>query len=413
MAKVYTFNPALHHILKAIVSPWFKFRYPFHLTNPEILKEMKGPYILLPNHMMKWDVVLIGLIIKDPIQYMASDAHFREKSKRFFMKKLGTFPKSKAKSDLGAIRHMMSLKEQSKIICIYPQGQMSWDGQPLPSFYSTAKLLKLLKIPAYVPVWSGAYAVQPRWSKGRRKGPIEVTIHPLARDGRSFKGMSTDEIFDKLTDLIKTDEYALIRRRKWKYRSKNKAEYLENMLFLCPECRQIATLRSEGDSISCCSCGFSCLLDDQYSFRSAAGKSVPFENPAAWNEWQRTELTGLLKSYNKEKSRDPFMVDRNIQIKTGYRQEPPVLWAEKGEIALFRDRIQLRSEEGTLLNIPLSELSGGHVLTRQKLEFYHEKTLYIFDFPDIRLSGYKWLCAMRALGLPGSYAWASEEAEKI
>lgn len=412
MAKVYTFNRALHHTLRSLVRPWFNKHYPYHLSNPEILKEMKPPYILLPNHMMKWDVVLIGLIIKDPIHYMASDSHFRNKTTRFFMKKLGTFPKSKARSDLNAIKHMINLKEQAKVICIYPEGQMTWDGKTFPLFYSTAKLLKLLKLPVYVPVSRGSYAVQPRWSKERRKGPIEYTIHPLIRDGRSLKQMSVDKIYEQMESLLKRDEYISIEERRWEYSSDSLSEYLENFLFICPECRKIATMYSQGDMFSCRACGFSQKLTPRYHFQSEDLKAARFETPADWNEWQRVKLKELLGSYRETDSLTPFMGDKLLMVKTGYRQNPTRMWAEKGELALYRNHLLLKNETGENRKLPLYEINGVHVMTRHKLEFYHGKTLYMIDFPDIRTSGYKWLCALRLLGLPSSYAWSGEEVEK-
>ncbi len=413
MTKVYTFNTALHHFLRGLVAPWFRKRYDFRLTNPEILEELKPPYILLPNHLMKWDMVLIGILIRDPIHYMASESHFRKKWSSFFLKKLGAFPKAKAKSDLGAIKHMMSLKEQSKIICIYPEGQMSWDGQNLPLFYSTAKLIKMMKIPAYVVVTHGAFAAQPRWAKARRKGPVEYTIKTLSADGRSLKQMSPDEIFNKMETLFQTDEYDFIRTKDWHYESEERAEYLENFLFICPECKEIASMRSHRNTFTCTCCGFSLELDSQYRFKAKGGIYPGIDTPAAWNEWQRTELKELLDNYIREDSHKPFMTDSEMKIQTGYKQDAPRVWTEKGEIGLFKDHIMLRSETGEVRLLPLEELSGIHVMTRQKLEFYHHKTLYMFAFRDIRLSGYKWLCALRTLGLPSSYAWASEDVEKI
>ena len=76
---------------------------------------------------------MIGLMIKDPVHFMASDAHFRDRRKQFFMKLLGAFPKAKAMNDMSAIRYMMGFKKKKKVICIYPEGQMTWDGRIKPN----------------------------------------------------------------------------------------------------------------------------------------------------------------------------------------------------------------------------------------------------------------------------------------
>ena len=414
MAGAYTLHKPLFHTLRFMAGPWFRKHYPVRLTNPEILKEMKPPYVLLPNHMMRWDMVLLGLIIRDPVHFMAADSHFRKNPARFFMKCLGAFPKAKAKNDTAAIRHMMSLREQSKAICIYPEGQMSWDGGSLPLYYSTAKLLKLLKMPVYVPAITGAYAFQPRWAKEKRNGPMEMTIRPLFKDPGELKNLSPDEIYKKMTALVHhTDEYDAIEERGWDYVSEAPAEYLENLLYLCPDCRRIAVLRSEGSRISCTACGFSLELNSRYRFSSPLEETLRFTTPREWNTWQRTALKGLLDEYSRGNEGKPFMIDRDLYIRTGERQSPLRVWTEKGELALLKDHLLLKSGEGEIRILPLEELSGIHVLTRHKLELYHNRTLYTFDFPDVRLSGYKWLCALRLMGLPSSYAWSDEEVEKI
>ena len=412
MNKIHTFTPLLYSFLKNLVAPWFHANYPVKLTNPEILKEMQPPYILLPNHMMKWDMVLLGLKIKDPVHYMAADSHFRKNPGRFCMKALGAFPKAKAKSDLGAIKHMMALKEKHKAICIYPEGQMSWDGGPLPLYYSTAKLLKLLKIPVFVPIHNGAYAAQPRWAKSRRKGPIELTIHPLFPDGSALKKISPDEIYEKLTDLIKTDEYSLLKERNWEYKSSESAEYLENLLFLCPECREIATLTSRGSTISCRSCGFSQTLSSQYTFSNNDLSPGRFPTPREWNAWQRSTLKELLDNYRQKETEASFMEDTDMTIRVADKKGTPREWTRNGKIALQKEHLILSAEEGRK-ELLLKELSGINIMTRQRLELYHNETFYVFDFPDLRDSGYKWLCALRTLGLPSSYAWPGEEIEKF
>ncbi len=413
MSEIHTFNPVLHRVLKNLVKPWFRINYPVKLTNPEILKEMKPPYLLLPNHMMKWDMVLLGLFIKDPVHYMAADSHFRKNPNRYFMKTLGAFPKAKAKSDLGAIRHMIGLKEKSRVISIFPEGQMSWDGGSLPLYYSTAKLIKLLKIPVYVPVHSGAYSVQPRWAKAKRKGPIELTIHPLYKENTDWKSLTPDQIYQDLAHTVSIDEYRIIEENSWDYDSRERAEYLENVLFLCPECRSIAALRSGGNHIICDSCGFTQKLNSRYRWESPEGKPGIFPTPREWNAWQRKTIKILLNQYMSGQSAKPFMMDRDLTIQTADKKGAPRVWTDEGELALMGDHLLLRSGRGEVRLLPLKELSGINVMMRQRLEMYHQETFYVFDFPSPRISGYKWLCALRTLGLPSTYAWPGEEIEKL
>jgi 1-acyl-sn-glycerol-3-phosphate acyltransferase len=408
------FNRSLYAFLKVTVGPWFRIFYPVKVTNPEILKTMKGPFLILPNHIMKWDAVLLSLLFPEPLSSMASESHFRNPFVGYFFSLIGVFPKAKAKSDLGAIRHMMDLKSRNRVICVFPEGQLSWDGGGMPLFYSTAKLIKLLKIPVYVPIFTGGSAVFPRWGKSKRKGTMELTIHTLFADGREIRSLSSDEIFEKMSQIINyKDMDNSIIEKNWHYESSDRAEYLEAILYICPQCRSIASLRSHGNSISCQHCGFKVSLDDQYRFQSESEKEFPLKTPLEWNQWQEKTLPEMLTDYSQEEGENPFMEDRDILIKTGHRMSPLRVWSRRGKLSLFKDHVKLQAEKGEVRLIPFHEMNGVHVMTRQKLEFYHDKQLFVFFFPDPRTSGYKWLCSLRKLGIPSSYAWHGEEVEKI
>ena len=418
MSRVKTFNKGLYLFLKYTVGFWFRIVYPVRVSNPEILKTMKPPYLLLPNHTMKWDAVLLAKLIPEPPHCMAADTHFRKPVIAFFFSLIGAFPKAKAKSDLGAIRHMMELKKRNKVICVYPEGQMNWDGAQMPLFYSTAKLIKLLKLPVYIPHFTGGSAVFPRWGKERRRGPMELSIRCLFENGEEVKGLDVDDIYNRLCEThAYSDLSEGIQSKGWHYESDSRAEYLENALFICPSCRKTVSLRSEGNGIYCRSCGFRAELDDQYHFfyevdtEECCSGFLP-ASPLDWNQWQRRTLPELLKAYRASGEKGPFLKDEKLTIRTGHRMGPLRLWTEKGTMALYQESMELSSREGEIRKLPLNKLSAVHIMTRQTLEFYHEKTLYKINFADLRDSGYKWLCSLRTLGVPSSYAWHGEEIER-
>ena len=171
----------------------------------------------------------------------------------------------------------------------------------MPLFYSTAKLIKLLKIPVYIPLFSGGSGVFPRWGKSRRKGIMELTIHTLFDDGSEIRKLSSDEIFNRMRRIINyRDMDKTIAEKNWHYQSSRRAEYLEAILFICPDCRSIASLRSQGNRIACSHCGFEASLDDQYRFHRAAQSDFVLKTPLAWNQWQEKILSGMLQDYKKE-----------------------------------------------------------------------------------------------------------------
>ncbi len=418
MSRIRTFNKGLYLFLKYTVGFWFRAVYPVRVSNPEVLKTLKAPYLLLPNHTMKWDAVLLAGILPDPPHCMAADTHFRRPVIAFLFSLIGAFPKAKAKSDLGAIRHMMELKKRNKIICVYPEGQMNWDGAQMPLYYSTAKLIKLLKLPVYVPSFTGGSAVFPRWGKDKRRGPMEMTMRCLFEKGEEIRALDVDEIYSRLCERHAYNDLAEeIRTKDWHYESDSRAEYLENALFICPSCRKTVSLRSEGNGIYCRSCGFRAELDDQYRFfyevdTEECCSGVLPATPLDWNQWQRLTLPELLEAWKEDPENRPFIEDSGLTIKTGHRMDPLILWTGRGSMALYPEYLELSAGNGKRLRLPLKDLSGVHIMTRQSLEFYHEKTLYTVNFSDLRASGYKWLCSLRVQGVPSSYAWHGESPDR-
>ena len=67
---------------------------------------------------------------------------------RWLLKLVGTIPKAKVIPDIETVNDIVQVvRRQKGIIGLFPEGAQSWNGSTLPLVPSTAKLLKLLKVP--------------------------------------------------------------------------------------------------------------------------------------------------------------------------------------------------------------------------------------------------------------------------
>ena len=69
--------------------------------------------------------------------------------------------------------------------------------------------------------------------------------------------MSVDEINEAIQKDLYEDAYAKQIENPKKYKGKQIAYKMENLLFKCPKCGAMDTIRSEKDTVTCEKCGMS------------------------------------------------------------------------------------------------------------------------------------------------------------
>ena len=116
--------------------------------------------------------------------------------------------------------------------------------------------------------------------------------------------MSPAEINAAINRDLFEDAWARQREHPVAYRGKKPADGLERMLYLCPRCRKIGTLRSRKDRLSC-SCGLSVRYLDTGFLEGAE----PFGTLANWEVWQQETIRTLDRS-----SSEPLFSDEGLQL---------------------------------------------------------------------------------------------------
>ncbi len=369
--------------------------YNVRTENMDLLERIPPPYVLLPNHQMTWDPFILNTLIKDPVFFVTSDIQFRNKFVAFLLKFVGAIPKSKFISDFETIRLIMAAKKQNGIIGIFPEGRRTWDGHTNKLIYSTAKLVKLLKLPVIVPILKGGYLSLPRWSKYRRRGSMIFSF----KQGLSVEevtSMTTDQVFNRLEELIEWDETEYQRKEMIVFDHPKRAQFLELALFVCPSCKSIASLKSKGTELQCSVCNHS-VTYNKYGFIEEKGeRRIGLDSVRAWNLWQMEYFSSLLLEKKTAKSSEPIMSDKRIWLNVGYRARPLKKF-RFGNMVLYYDRIEFRTMKGDILTFPIDEIEGTNVQIKEKVEFYYDNILYHCNFLSRRVSGYKWMNAISIL----------------
>ncbi|MBR6692694.1 MAG: hypothetical protein IKL61_01945, partial [Clostridia bacterium] len=88
-------------------------------------------------------------------------------------------PKNQFQTVFTDMRLIKEAVDSTRPLVIYPAGLMSENGITTPIPLSTGKTLKWLDADIYVAKISGTYLSNPKWSKIRRKGRVDLSITKL------------------------------------------------------------------------------------------------------------------------------------------------------------------------------------------------------------------------------------------
>lgn len=91
----------------------------------------EGPYIVCANHQHVLDVVFLGIVLRhQQPHFMAKEELFKIPVLRFLIRKLGAYPVSRGKSDVGAVKRTIALLEGGRSVGMFPQGTRCPERNP-------------------------------------------------------------------------------------------------------------------------------------------------------------------------------------------------------------------------------------------------------------------------------------------
>ena len=221
-------------------------------------------------------------------------------------KHLGVIAKMLYQPDSHATLQMMRCAKQGNSLVVFPEGIQSTSGSTHPINPATMKLLQKLKLPVALVTLKGAYFSRPRYSADVKKGKITAHFTKLF-DSRDFETCTCQELYDRLMEKFRYDEFAEHEKEPVAFRGKKPNIHgLDNIIYKCPQCMQEHAFQIEGDTMTCAKCGFAVTMDEYYRISPVSG-TLPFRNTDQWYKWQRQEIANdILK--------DDFSMAAKVQI---------------------------------------------------------------------------------------------------
>lgn len=168
-----------------------------------------GGAIIAANHQSYLDPVLVGVLLRRPLSFMAKSTLFRNRYFTWLISALHAFPVRLGAGDVSAMKEAIRRVQQGHLLCVYPEGTRTETGELGPIQAGVALVVKRAGVPVVPAVIDGAFdAFGPH-----RKLPRPTRILLMYGPPMHFEGLKGEQI----TALIDTtfrqmlDELAQIR----------------------------------------------------------------------------------------------------------------------------------------------------------------------------------------------------------
>lgn len=341
-------HKAVYQTLRTVVRPYIWLKYRFKTNR---IPQMDEPFILLSNHTTEEDMLFTAAASKQHMYFVCGEHLLRNKLYGKPLRVLGDpVPVPKGGAALNAVREIINRVRAGHNICMFPEGKRSFHGETIPAPVSLGKLVKTAGCALVTYRIRGGYFTYPRWARDHhRKGPVEGEVVGVYSSAQ-LKRMSAREITDMINGDTYENAYETQRFKRWIYKGNDLAKGMEHVLFICPCCRAMDSIQTEGDRFFCSACGMSGIYDE-YGFLK--GNDLPFDNVLSWMRWIEPEFDRFVSEHGMQ---EPLFTEENIllyQMLDDYQNKD----IETASLQVFRDRMVLGNSQHEFLFGDISYLS--------------------------------------------------------
>ncbi len=352
----------------------------------EDMGDIKPPFVVLANHGSKQDWIFVGAgMFPDLLNIVITTYYYSKPKLRTLLRLMGTIPKDQFAPDVSAIKNILSVADRGGNIMLFPEGRTTPSGESETFERSTVKLLRRLNRPVIGIHFDGFYLTMPKWNDNPRRGRVDMRIFPMFTP-EQMKGMSDDEIYDRMVSSLYTDEYAWQKKNRVEFEGGDCAEGLHNILFMCPKCGAEMTTVTSGDTISCSACRNGARLNKFYDLIPLDEECVIPETISEWYKWQVAQQRRAAEENPDLKYTGKVQLQRIVDSKKWLQ---PV---GEGTLTLDREGFHYDgtdSGEQIKLDIPLSMLPAIAFDPGKSFELYYRGVFYSFELEQGQ-SSQKW-----------------------
>lgn len=352
----------VRHIAYAILYPYSRLVYRIKIDK---CKD-KRQFLILYNHQTPFDQFFVGMALpKTVVYYMASEDILSNGLVSSLIRYLvAPIPIKKQSTDVRAILTCMRVAKEGGTIAIAPEGNRTYSGRTESMNGAILPLVRKLNLPLALYRIEGGYGTQPRWSDCVRRGGVHGYVARVVEPDE-IRGMSDDELLSLIRDTLYVNEA----NSEGCYPSKKSAEYLERLVYICPDCG-LSRFESRGREIRCLSCGCRVRYTEKKEL-VGVDKPFPYRYVADWYDAQEAFVNSFdLRTHTET----PLYTDRvELFSVVPYKKKKRIY--KDASLSLYGDRVVF-SCKGQSLALSFDEVRAVAVCGKNKLNIYHGEQLY-------------------------------------
>ncbi len=354
-----------HKIITAIaycvLYPYIKLKY-----NVSVIKNKdKRQYLVLYNHQTAFDQFFVGMALKTPVYYLASEDLFSMGFLSTLLKyAVAPIPIKKQTVDISAVKNCLLVAKEGGTIAIAPEGNRTFSGQTEYMNPAIASLAKKMGLPIMLFRIEGGYGVHPRWSDVVRKGKMKAYVKRII-EPEEYKNLSSDQLFD----IIKEGLTVCEDNDKNKFFHKQSAEYLERAIYVCKDCG-LSTFKSEGDILQC----EKCKKQVQYcedTHLEGINYIHPFKFVKQWYDYQKE----YINSSDFTNQKEPLYIEQGTLSQVILNKNKQEILKE-ASLTLYGDKLVINEGKENSYTFDFETTGTITILGKNKLNVYYKDNVY-------------------------------------
>lgn len=345
-------------------------------------KSIKNEQILfLSTHSARNEVFYtLGGLGRTDLNIIAGYQNFFSSHTNYIgMTAMNAIPKMLYQPDTFCTRKMLKVIKTGGSLALWPEGIQSVSGSTHPINPATCKFIKKAGVTVVLATTKGAYLTTPRYTKDSKRGKIFVN-YKILFTAEQLKALTEEQIYRELLKNFAYDDFAFNKQARIKYvGKKHNIADIDNILYVCPKCKQTHTLKVHLDKgnerLECEKCGYAVTVNEYYDIVVKNGENY-FEDIDKWVKWQRNFV-------RKQIQQDDFKLvghGKITQLRTDCWKKYPNNRTTliQGDVTLDKTGLTIKNGD----DVMFFDVAGLYSLTMavgRFLEFYYNEDYYNLD----------------------------------
>jgi 1-acyl-sn-glycerol-3-phosphate acyltransferase len=268
----------------------------------------KNPYVLVGNHASRVDYLYTApAVLPHRLNYVVGYNEFFRSHLYPIFALMQVIPKRNFAPDVHAVSEIIRVIRNGGRVCLFPEGMSSISGGGQPVAVGSGRLLKKLGVTVYYVKIAGGYMTNTKHCLDTRPGRVDVVVDTLFTPAQ-LKDMAAEEIQAELNRALAHDDYLWNREARVAFDGKGEmAKNLHDLLYLCPRCGGLYTLRGTGDVIRCEACGNGARVNEYYDLIPLDDQCVIPETISHWYAMEREKA-------RKEVEEEDFSFSEQVKL---------------------------------------------------------------------------------------------------